>query len=343
MITLEDVAKSAGVSASTVSIVVNNRKVRGVSVSPATRDRVLNVAREMGYTPNGLARAMATGKNKVFGIIKDDFASEIATNIMVGAMEECDKLGYLLKPFKLPQPSESRIIAERCLGQRVAGLMLVNVPQDAAREIWEIALTAQVPVVMLDQVPTDDFGIRITSDDEMGIRLMLDFLIEEGHKRIAFMSGDHGYPLSDLRMDTFRTALTERGLPVFDSDILYGSWGLPDQVEVSVASLLNRPKENIPTALFCAGDGMAMMAIREARRLGFNVPYDLAVAGYSNADYAYLCDPALTTVSQDFVGMGRIAALHLLGSPSASEKALIRMPTRLVVRNSVYGGPFKTI
>jgi len=340
MITLDDVAKKAGVSASTVSIVVNDRKVRGVSISPATRERVLHFAREMGYTPNGLARAMATGKNRVIGLIKDDVSTELAMRIMVGAQTECEKSGYLIKPFQLPDLSDCHDVAERCLSQRVAGIILINLPDDAAKYIWEKASSSNVPVIMLDQLPVEDFGVRITSDDEMGVRLMCDHLIKMGHHRIGYIGGDPGNNLSNMRKEYVRAAMDERGVPVFEQDIHDGSWGDPEPVNVSVGKLLGRPDQDRPTALFCAGDATAMMAIRAARRMGFDLPREISITGYSNARYAYLCDPSLTTVAQDFEGMGRTAVRYLLGSANASGSTVVRIPTSLVVRESVGVGPF---
>ncbi|MDR3707350.1 MAG: LacI family DNA-binding transcriptional regulator [Capsulimonadaceae bacterium] len=341
MITLDDVAKQAGVSTSTVSIVVNNRHVRGVSVSPATRERVLHVAREMGYTPNSLARAVATGKNRVLGFIKDDLAAELAMRIMVGAQQECEIADYLIKPFQLSHPAIASDLVRKCLGQRVAGIIVVNLPDDALAIVLHEAKTAEVPVVMVDSPSPNASCIQITSDAEQGVRLMCGHLVEQGHKRIAFIGGPADSVVSQERKRIFRDACLEYGLDIREDMIVDTSWGETDIVKAAVAPLLARPVEHRPTALFCAGDAIAMMSVKTARRCGLRVPKDVSVTGYSNASYAYLCDPALTTVAQDFVEMGRIAVRHVLALAAdkdcAAKSAIVKVPTSLVVRESTWG------
>ena len=148
MITLEDVAKHASVSASTVSIVVNDRKVRGVSISAATRQRVLEAAKELGYTPNSLARAVATGKNRVFAFLTDNPTAEISLRAMIGAQEESDKNDYMIKPFRWPKDEEQwKASITKIIGQRVAGVVLISIADDSLKFIVDSISRCGLPFV----------------------------------------------------------------------------------------------------------------------------------------------------------------------------------------------------
>ena len=341
MITLGDVAKKAGVSSSTVSIVVNNRQVPGVSVSAATRERVLQVARQMGYTPNSLARAMATGKNRVFAIVKEELVSEIGSRILNGAQQESARANYLVKPFQLNEPDAALELVQSCLSQRVAGMILVNLPDAVVDVFCREAQLASVPVVMVDDLPRNRAGLQITSDNRGGVRQMCEFLLKAGHREIGFIGGPEESWVSQERKRYFRETLAEHGLSVPDEFVADACWARHDIVEPAVARMLDPAREKRPTALFCAGDAIAMMAIRAARKLGYALPWDLSVTGFMNATYSYLSDPSLTTVGQDFEEMARIGVRYLEGCaagqmPPLSDE-IVRVPTKLVVRESVAG------
>ncbi len=336
MITLDDVAKEARVSTATVSIVVNDRHFRGVRVSPATRERVLDVARQLGYTPNSLARAVATGKNRVFGFIKDDFDSELSMRIMVGAQEEGEAQDYLIKPFRLNKTELAKDVITRCLGQRVAGMILVNLADEALEIVLRETEKAHLHVVTVDTPSYDGSCVNVRSDAAQGIRLAIEHLAGLGHKRIGFIAGPAGAIVSEERKAYFFAACKELGIGVPDNYVVDSSWGDYEPVEGAVSAILSSGAGRRPTALFCAGDPIAMMTIKAARRGGLVVPRDLSIVGYSNASFAYLSDPSLTTVAQDFVEMGRVAVRYLLEvttTPNhAAATAEIKLPATLIVR-----------
>lgn len=337
MITLDDVAKEAGVSASTVSIVVNDRRVRGVSISDATRERVLHVARKMGYTPNSLSRALATGKTRVFGLIHQHAVSELLSRITFGAHEECEQIGHLIKPFPLREPELADSVVQNCLSERIVGIIICNLDEHSSSTVIREASRAGVPVAAVDSPVVSVPCTQVTSDSEHGVRIMCDYLVSLGHRRIGFIAGPADSAISISRKASFRAACLANAVDARPEDIVDSHWGDSEVVTKAVTPLLLREPARRPTALFCAGDAIAMMVIRAARSCGLRIPEDLSVVGFSNMSFAYLCDPPLTTVAQDFNEIGREAIRRLradAASGMSSETAIVKVPTTLVVRGS---------
>lgn len=343
MVTMGDVASRAGVSQATVSFVLGGRADR-LKISRETRERVMQSARELGYQRNQLARAMVTGKSRIIGVLTTPHSGENMVRILTGAMEAASQNNYLLKVVHLSYDGVDEATIARCLEWRVAGAMVVGLSEETHRTLNEAFHKAQIPLTLIDNVPPVNWGVRVGSNDEQGIRLAVSHLVGLGHRKIAFMGGRPG-SLSQWREESFRAALAEAGLLVPAHWVRHSSWSDQKIIEEQVRLLFVESGNSLPTAVVCSADAIAMVVLRIARSLGLRLPEDLSVTGYSNANLSAFADPALTTVDQSFVEMGRAAALQVIGLAERSEsdeqiilKELL-LPTQLIERASTAPAP----
>lgn len=341
-ITMADIATKAGVSRATASYVINGQQTI-VRISEATRQRVLEAARTLGYRRNALARAIVTGKNRVLGVLARNPGPEPKARILEGIRAEAGAYGYFIKLLHHPADEDAREVAIRCIEQRLAGVIVMRPPQ-----IDWLGLRAeldhyQVPMVFLDDSLSDTGILNIASDDFQGMQLAVEHLVGLGHRRIALIEGGRApHPL--LRESAFRQTMAACALFVPEDYLVYGDWDLA-QTEQGIVTLF-RDRQSHPTALVCsAGDAFAAVAIRGLRQIGLSIPQDVSIVGYSNLLLAACVDPALTTIAQPFEEMGRAAVYHLLHRLENPEAAIgdqpteQLLPTQLIVRTSTGSVP----
>ena len=342
MVTMGDVAARAGVSQATVSFVLGGTSDR-LKISSQTRERVLEVARELGYQRNQIARAMVTGKSRIIGVLTAPQASENIINILAGAMETASQNDYLLKVLHLSYNGIDDATIARCLEWRLAGALIVGLSEEAHARLHDAFHENKIPIALIDNVPPTQWGVRIRSDDEEGIRQVISHLTALGHRNIAFIGGRPGF-LSGWREQSFRAALADAGLSAPAHWIRHSSWGDQKIIEVEVRALFQESRDTLPTAIVCSADTIAMVVLRIARALGLRLPGDLSVTGYANGSLSEYADPPLTTVDQSFYEMGRVAAVQVIGfaergdaernTMEVADGRDIKIPTRLIERGS---------
>lgn len=339
MVTMNDIAARVGVSQATVSYVLNERST-GVRIREETRLRILEAAAELGYRRNDLARAMVTGKNFVLGFLTRNPSSEGTNRVIVGAQEQANRSKYLIKllPISDTDARENyRACIERCIEQRLAGILVQHLGQEALDYLHSEVRRYGIPVALVDDPPALKWGIRVVSDDESGIQAAVEHLVDLGHQNIAFISAQARSPLAVARQRCFCEALTRHGLRVPPEYVVSTDWQNQSVIESEVRGFLTDASLR-PSAVVCAGDGIAMVTLRVARAAGLVLPRDLSVVGFADLAMAAFADPPLTTVAQSFEEMGRVAVRRLLaraeseGSPNEPET--ITVPTLLVVRGS---------
>lgn len=353
MVTMGDVAARAGVSQATVSFVLGGTSDK-LKISPQTRERVLEVARELGYQRNQFARAMVTGKSRIIGVLTAPHSGENIINILTGAMEATSQNDYLLKVLHLSYDGVDDATIARCLAWRLAGALIVGLSEEAHSRLNVAFYENKIPVALIDNVPPLEWGVRVRSDDEQGIRQVMSHLTALGHRRIAFVGGRRG-SLSEWRERSFRAALADAGLSAPAHWIRHSSWGDQKIMEAEVRALFEESKGMLPTAVICSADTVALVVLRIARSLGLRLPADLSVTGYSNGALSEFVDPPLTTIDQAFHEMGRLAALEVIGCAESSDGESsdgesrkpnemiahrdIQIPTRLIERGSTAPPP----
>lgn len=336
MITMNDIAKKAGVSRSTASGILNNHDTK-LRISAQTRTRVLEAAREMGYRRNELARSVAAGKSFVLGYLKQD-QLEQESLILEGVLQAASEAGYLVKVLRQGYEEHYGDVVRHCIEHRLAGLVARRFAQSEITELCQELDLYNVPFIFVDDnVSLPGVG-SVTSDDGQAVRLAVEHLHSLGHRDIAFLAGDCSHPQGLLRRQGFLSTMREYGLSVRGSWVRECKWDM-SQAEEHTAQIF-QDKAVLPTALVCDGDHVAAAAMRTLWDIGLRVPADVSVTGFGNYSYADMLHPPLTTVMQPFEEMGRVAVGRLLGMISgkhaddAGGQAIELLPTRLVVRKS---------
>lgn len=311
---IKDVAAAAGVSATTVSHILN--EVEGKRINPETRSRVLRAADQLGYAPNGLARGLRLRRSNTIGFVSDHIATTpFAGRIILGAQEAAAKQGLLLLMLNTGGDRDlERSEIELLLQRQVDGVLYAAMSHrvfdmpDALRD---------VPTVLLDAQAADRSAPAVVPDEVSGGYTAVRELIEHGHRRIGFLTDSEDIPATHGRLEGYRRALAEAGI-AFDPELVTAE--LCDSAGGYVAARRLLKLESRPSALFCFNDRMAMGAYRAAAELGLAIPHDLSVIGFDNQDL--ICDglvPTLTTVELPHYEMGARAVSLLLALIDAAE------------------------
>ena len=298
---MRDVARLAQVSAQTVSRVLTDYP----HVRPQTRTRVLAAIDQLGYRPNGAAKALATGRSNTLGVFTLQDNSYSLSTIRHGIELAARGAGYFVSTassLALHPRSAARAMSW-LIDQRVDGI-IVAAPLAQVNETLE-ELTRQVPTVAIDGTRTAASEI-VSVDQYKAGRLATEHLLGLGHSTVWHLGGPESWTDSIQRADGWRDALIDAGREV--PPVLYGDWS--PETGYRNGQILGRTPEI--TAVFVASDDMAFGFIRGVTELGRRVPEDIAVVGMDDIALAAYCAPPLTTVRQPFLEVGRLAVEHLL-------------------------------
>lgn len=327
-----DVAREAGVSPTTVSLVLNNRTQ--VALAPSTRQRVAEVAARMGYRPNHLARSLLTGRTQTLGVIIPSLASSFVARIVEGIQLEAgtrDQRILLSDTRHNPQTEGAQL--ELLLQHAVDGVLLVTgestlhcLPERVRR-----LRSAEIPCVVIDDRSRAAQADCVVSNDRAGAELAVQHLIELGHRRIGHIAAGAATSTARDRLAGYRQALRRAGLPGRPEWVAGNSFN-PDGAKDALENLMSLPEP--PTAVFAANDRLwaeATVAVQPAVRRRLQ---KLAVVGYANYDFAaYL---GISSVDQSPCELGKAALRRLLdriATPSLPPSC-IELPVQLVIRGS---------
>jgi LacI family transcriptional regulator len=332
---IKDVAELAGVSPSTVSVVLNG--VDGARVAQDTRQRVIEAAARLGYEPNPLARGLRTRRTQTIGFISDLVASTpYAGRMIQGAQDVAWRAGMLL--ILVDTGGDARLeqhAIRTLLHRRVDGILyasfyhrVVKVPQ----------LRRGLPMVVVDARPDSDSVPHVIPDEVAGATAAVTELLEHGHRRIGFVAERDDIPAVEGRLRGYRESLSRYGVP-FDPSLVLRDVTDTHGGHRAVSRLLSLAEP--PTGVFCFNDRTAMGAYRAAAERGLRVPDDLSVVGFDDQELiASSLSPGLTTVALPHYDMGAWAVQALLGliedTATSTDRPLQKlMPCPLVRRDSV--------
>lgn len=336
---MSDIARKAGVSRMTASCVLNERN-DDRNVRDDTRQKVLQAAAELGYRRNELARAMVTGKNRVLGFLAVEPETEYVARMLSGALDEAEEHDYLVKVMRIGSEEQTRLALRRCSETRLAGIITVYMRDDLLDHLHQEMARFRIPLARLDSSSARPWGVRVTSDDAMGVSEAVEYLISLGHRKIAFVSGSPGAMTCTARENGYLQGMNKAGLRVLPGYLCHGYWDTRITKEVTT-QLLQHPER--PTAILCGNDEVAMTVLRTARAHGLRLPQDLSVVGFADLSIARMADPPLTTVSQPFKEMGHVAVRWLLARQDqedfSDQPVEEQLPTRLLVRESTTAPP----
>jgi DNA-binding LacI/PurR family transcriptional regulator len=320
-VTSVDVARAAGVSQSTVSLVLSG-KGRG-RISARTEEAVRRAAQELGYRPNAAARALRTGAARSVGFVVQDVTHPFFGKTMRGAQEAAWTAGYAVALVDVPLDRPLARPLEALRAGPVDGFLYFSVEPPARRPGDE-------QVVVIEASPEGFPWVRL--DTEGGTDAALAHLRELGHTRIGHLGSRVQYPTFAIRTRCWRAALEAAGVePV--RELSAGSDFDFDDAARAAGALLDAADP--PTAIICDDDILAGGAYLAARERAVRIPEDLSVAGFDDLDFARVLSPPLTTVSADAERLGAVAFETLVAAIAGEEPEAGRvLPVELVVRGS---------
>ena len=331
--TMKDVALKAKVSTATVSRALMNPD----KVSQATRNRVEKAAREVGYLPQPMGRNVKRNESRTILVIVPDICDPFFSEIIRGIEVTAANHGYLVLIGDCAhQNQQEKTFIDLIITKQIDGMLLLGsrLPFDASIEEQRNL----PPMVMANEFAPELELPTVHIDSLTAAFDAVNYLYEQGHKRIGCIAGPEEMPLCHYRLQGYVQALRRCGIMVDPQYIARGDFTF-EAGSKAMQQLLDLPQP--PTAVFCHSDVMALVALSQAKRQGLKVPEDLSIIGFDNIDLTQFCDPPLTTIAQPRYEIGREAMLLLLdqmqGQHVGSGSRL--MDCELIIRGSTRALP----
>ncbi|WP_261304526.1 LacI family DNA-binding transcriptional regulator [Paenibacillus andongensis] len=336
MVTRKEVAELAGVSEATVSRVFNGLG----PMKPATKERVLESAKQLNYHPNAIAQSFARRRSGNLGVVLPYmpkvhlFSAFYFAEILSGIGEQVRELGYDML-LSLLTPDESLDYTRLYRSQKVDACVILGSRDTPQQRESLLQLQEQgLPFCLVNQSFEGLSFHEVDADHVEGSYRAVRHLQEEGYRKIAFLNGSPQYSNSGDRLLGYRKAMSEAGLEVPPELLLEGNYSRKSGYEA--ASRLWEHRDQVE-AVFAANDRMAIGLMQGLRERGWVAGRDFAIVGCDDSDAAKLCDPPLSSINVPFYEMGKEAARSVLAGllhAEGTKDTRIKLPTRLVVRQS---------
>ena len=336
-VTIKDVAAKCGLSISTVSKAFNNY----ADISDQTRELVHKAAREIGYYPNAIARALKTNRSYNLGVLfQQEGRNGLMHGFFAGVLDafkrEGERHGYDLTFINHNIGWAGMTYLEHCRYRNVDGVCVVCA--DFTRpEVVELA-TGGIPCVTIDHA--FDGRSCVQSENSAGMEALVDYACHLGHRRIAYVHGQRSSSVTQRRLTGFYRGMKAHGLTPRPSYLIESAYDEPDAAFEAVMALMRLPEP--PTCILLPDDRCCLGALEAAKTLGLRVPEDLSLGGFDGNPMMQLIHPRLTTIEQDARQIGTRAAELLIGrieSPQTAGSMTVEVPARLLPGESI--GPAK--
>ena len=331
--TSQDVANLAGVSRTSVSFVLND--VPGVSISVATRQRVLDAAKKLNYSPNVAGKKLVSGKSYTIGLVLCQSPEQIFTDaflpqVILGVEQAAMQQGFhvLLKPV---DPNDTGGYARLITENHVDGILLSGPRQDDAA-LMNLH-QQRVPVLLMGQLPDTDIPF-VDVNATAGAELAVTHLIELGHNRIGMITNAPlDYTSAQQRRDGYARALQQANVAVDSALIKEGNYTPASGYEAMKLLLALTPRL---TAVFVASDVVAMGAMLAVKEAGLRIPNDIALVGFDDIPLAEYFDPPLTTIHLPAFGLGWAGGerlIRIIQGEGLQDTSLL-LESKLITRQS---------
>ena len=331
---MKDIARELGISVSTVSRALKDSP----RISAERRAMIQQFAREHNFTPNVLAESLRHSKvqpMKLIGVIIPEFTHFYFSSVLAGIEEEASVRGYRIMVAQSGENYEREVrICQSFYENKVCGIIVSQAKDTQKYDHFERLMEMGVPLVFYDRICTGVNASRVVVDDYMGAFNAVTHLIETGCTRIAFYGSAPTLEISKNRFNGYKDALLKHGLK-YDERMTRICDNRAD-AEAITPELLQQ--ETPPDGFFAVNDDTAIGILYTAKRMGFRVPDDISICGFTNGQRAVACDPMLTTVEQRGVKVGEEAVDILIDQVEGliprekAERRVVR--TRLVIRGT---------
>ncbi|WP_404402179.1 LacI family DNA-binding transcriptional regulator [Pelagibacterium halotolerans] len=333
-LTIHDVAREAGVSIGTVSKALNGAG----SLKAETRERVVAIARKMGFRPNDLAQSLHRGQSFTVGLISNDSFGRFTMPILEGLERElaAERIAVFMSNAT-DDPERERQHIDQLMGKRVDGLVFT-----ARRADRRPSLTTNIgdlPRLFVFSQNDDPDSFCLLPDDEGGARLAAEHLISLGCKRVAHVTGPEHFEAVRLRLEGYHEALAAAGLSPDPAHVLKGVWS--ERWGREAVDILFADGATAPDGIVCGNDQIARGVLEALRDRDIPVPGSVCVVGFDNWDVmTEAARPRLTSIDMNLYDLGREAGRRIIRMISGEKfKGVLRLPCTLVVRESCGGTP----
>lgn len=333
-ITMRDIAEALGVSVATVSRALKDSP----RISTEQREKIKAYAQEHNYYPNILAESLrnnAARPIKVIGVIVPQYEHFYFSSVLSGIDQEATSRGYtIMVGESLDQFEREELLCKRFYENKVCGIIVSQAKNTTRYEHFQKLIDHSLPLVFYDRICTGINCDRVVVDDYQGAFNAVSYLIETGCRRIAFYGSPMTMEISKNRYNGYRDALLKAGLE--PEERFFRICDNRNDAEAITPEILSQ--EEIPDAFFAVNDDTAIGILYTAKRMGYRVPQDISICGFTNGQRAVACDPMLTTVEQRGVRVGEEAANILISKAEGEipitkvEKRVVR--TRLIIRGT---------
>lgn len=332
-VTIKDIAREAGVSTATVSMVINHKDQ---AISDATRKRVQTVVRKNHFIPNAMAGSLVTRRTNTIGLIIPDIVNPFFPELARGAEDRARQSGSNVILCNTDEkPDQEGTYLAMLAKKMVDGIIFAHsVELSGTASAYQ---TARIPIILIDRDwDSENIKGKILVDNTNGAYMAVRHLLDQGYRSILHIAGPLKTQTARDRVEGYRKALAESGITFDAEKVISGSY-TTDWGSQAVRSILeDRNKYDKFDAIFCANDQIAIGAMMELKRAGYRVPEQIGIIGFDDIHMASLTDPALTTVRQPSYEMGWKAVdllLEFLDQPHEEVRKII-LDTSLVIRDS---------
>ena len=333
-LTMKDIAAHFGISVATVSRALKDSP----RISVERRAAIQQYAREHNFTPNMIAESLRHSRTqpmKVIGVIIPEFAHYYFSSILSGIDEEASAHGYRIMVAQSNEQYEREVkICKSFYENKVCGIIVSQAKDTHRYDHFQQLIDTGIPLVFFDRICTGVNASRVVVDDYMGAFNAVSHLIETGCNRIAYYGSAMTLEISKNRYNGYKDALLKHGIQP-DPELVRLCDNRTDAESIT-PEMLNSSAP--PNGFFAVNDDTAIGILYTAKRMGFRVPEDISICGFTNGQRAVACDPMLTTVEQRGTKVGEEAADILIGHvegtipPGKIERRIIR--TRLIIRGT---------
>lgn len=333
-ITMKDIARETGVSVATVSRALKDDP----RISKEKRDEIQAFARKYDFTPNLIAESLRTSKikpTKTIGVIIPEFTHYYFSSILSGIDMEAAAKGYSLMVAQSGEKYENEArICQSFFEHKVCGVIVSQAKDTKVYSHFEKLIAAGIPLIFYDRICTGINASRVVVDDYQGAFNAIKYLIDTGCRRIAYFGSPKNLEISKNRYNGYRDAMLQGKLAIEEQFVKV----CDNRADAEHVTREILEQESVPDAFFAVNDETAIGILTTAKRMGYRIPQDISICGFTNSEQSTACDPPLTTVEQRGIEIGRQAADILIGKvegifPKESiEKRIVK--TRLITRQS---------
>lgn len=333
-ITMKDIARSLGVSVATVSRALKDSP----RISEEKRKLIQQYARDHNFLPNVIAESLRKTRVqpvKIIGVIVPQFIHYYFASILTGIEEEASRRGYRIMVAQSGEKYEREVqICNSFYANKCCGIIVSQAKNTTKYDHFQKLIDLGIPLVFYDRICTGVDASRVVVDDYMGAFTAVTHLIDTGCKKIAFYGMPESMEINKNRYNGYRDALLKNGLEPNPEWVKV----CDNRADAEVITPEILKEDDHPDAFFAINDDTAIGILYSAKRMGFKIPDDISICGFTNGNRAIACDPMLTTVEQRGVLVGEEAANILIGQVEGSlpkdkvEKRVVR--TRLIIRGT---------